>query len=237
MAGKLGVCRCTDTDSLAQLSLDAGADADERGNRNVGSSLAEQRPLELCVRAVEGLVVPVESAAGLGDAHQKVDEHRAEQGVVLGRLAAGVGAGVDARGFLAAQLVECDRRIVATTEPVGSRVDEIAHQRSVLVERRAVGASVLLERERQRLIRVVELSEEVGERAEREASQSVVELRRPYGHAPGYAPAGAIPRQIVASGGLGCWHPGHQYAVRFRSPRPRERIGVAQRGQPRPARR
>jgi hypothetical protein len=42
-----------------------------------------------------------------------------------------------------------------------------------------------------------------------------------------YSPGGPPP----------AWQPGHQYAVRFSSPCPRDRIGVPQRGQGRPGRR
>ena len=57
-----------------------------------------------------------------------------------------------------------------------------------------------------------------------------MELRRPNGHADGYAPTGANPRQAALPGGPGSWQRGHQYAVRFRSPRPRDAIGVPHRG-------
>jgi hypothetical protein len=41
---------------------------------------------------------------------------------------------------------------------------------------------MLLEREREPLARLVELAQEVGERAEDEASQGVLEVRRTDGH-------------------------------------------------------
>ena len=138
---------------------------------------------------------------------------------------------------LAGELVEGDRRIVTAAKPAGAGLDEVAHERPVLVERRPCRPAVLLEREGKRVALVLELAEEIGERAEHEPPQGVVELRRANGHADGYAPAGANPRQAAPPGGPGSWQRGHQYAVRFRSPRPRDAIGVPHRGHERRARR
>jgi hypothetical protein len=71
--------------------------------------------LQLRIRAVEGVVVPVEPAARFGNPEQQVDEHRSEQGVVLGGVAPGMGAGVDPRGRLARELLQRDHRVVAAT--------------------------------------------------------------------------------------------------------------------------
>ena len=128
---------------------------------------------------------------------QEVDEHGAEQRIVLGRLAARVRAGVDACGGLARELLERDQRVVAATQPRRARLDEVAHERPVLVERRPVAADMLLERERKRLARVVELAQEVRERAERERAKGVVELRRARGHVDRYPTERPIPARSI----------------------------------------
>ena len=181
-------------DAVAELPLDPGRDADERRDRDVRAALAEQRALELGVGAVERGVVPVEAAARLRHADQEVDEDGTEERVVLGRAAARVRTRVDACRRLAGELVERDRRILPAAKPVGPRLDEVAHERPVLVERRAGRAAVLLECKRKRVALVLELAQEVRERAEHEPTQRVVELRRANGHALRYAPAGANPR-------------------------------------------
>ena len=71
--------------------------------------------------------------------------------------------------------------------------------------------------------------------AEAEAAQGLMKVRSANRHGAHYAAERAPPlrRRRSHSG----WQPGHQYAVRFASPWPRERIGSAQRGHGRPARR
>ena len=141
-------------------------------------------------------------------------------------------------GGLARELLERDQRVVAAAQPIGALLDEVADERPVLVERGPVLADVLLEGERERLACVVELAQEVGERAERERAQGVMELRRAGGHEDRYPTAAHDP----------C--PGRAGRLRARagsprtstrcgscSPRPRERIGAPQRGQAGPARR
>ena len=82
------------------------------------------------------------------------------------------------------QLLERDRRVVPPAETPGAGFDEVADERPVLVERRPVAPTVLLEREGQRLAGVVELAQEVREGTERERAERVLELRRANGHAP-----------------------------------------------------
>ena len=62
----------------------------------------------------------------------------------------------------------------AGPDPIGPLLHEATHERAVLVQRRPVGPAmrVLLERERQIRVALLELAQEVGERAEHEAPQS-----------------------------------------------------------------
>ena len=99
----------------------------------------------------------------------------------------------DARGRLALQVRDGFAHVVARVEPVGVGLDEAAHERAVLVERRATVVAVLLERERQ--IGAVERRE----RTEAEAAQRVVEMRR--AHPPCLYAFGCLPP---------LWQPGHQ---------------------------
>src|SRR5215210_3429820 len=188
-------------------------------------ALAEKRVLQLRIGLVEGLVAPVEPAAGLRDAGQERHEHACDQRAVLVRLRAGVGAGEDARRGLPLQLLERDSGVLARGEPFEALLDERAGERLVLVERRPTERRVLLEREPQ-LGALRELAVEVGERAQAERAQGLVEVLRAR-HAPGYSPGGPPP----------AWQPGHQYAIRLSSPCPRARIRVPQRRQRRPGRR
>src|SRR5581483_9118568 len=110
-------------------------------------------------------------------------------------------------------------------EPVGARLDEAAHERAVLVERRLPVRRVLLERERE-LAAAVELADEDGEGAEAEAAERVVEMRR--AHSQDHYDGGGLPPT---------WHCGHQYAVRALSPCGAEPMPAPRRGQARPARR
>ena len=50
--------------------------ADQRRDGAVGVAVAVERRLELGVRLLEGVVVPVEAAAALGGAHEQRHEHR-----------------------------------------------------------------------------------------------------------------------------------------------------------------
>ena len=57
-------------------------EADERRDRHVLATLAEERPLELRVRVLERLVFPVEAAARLCGRDQEPEEDRAEERLV-----------------------------------------------------------------------------------------------------------------------------------------------------------
>jgi hypothetical protein len=125
--------------------------------------LAEERALELRVRTVEGLVVPVEAAAGLRDAEQEVDEDGTEECVVLGGVDPRARA-VDSGRRLTGKLLERDDRVLSPARRA-ARASTKSRTTADTVQHRAAPL-VLLEGERQRLARVVELTEEIRERAE-----------------------------------------------------------------------
>ena len=98
---------------------------------------------------VERIVVPVEPAAALGDRGEHRQQNRPEERVVLRRADSRVRVREDRRGRLAAQVVD---RVPRVGQPAQRRrlfLDEAAHERPVLVERRPAARRVLLERERQ----------------------------------------------------------------------------------------
>jgi hypothetical protein len=133
-----------------------------------------------------------------------------------------VGAREDPSGRLAPQVLDGVACILPSLQLGRVRLQESAHERAVLVQRRAPERRVLLEGERQ--LRV----DEEPERAETEGAKGTVEMGSAYRHALRYFAAGSSPP---------CWQRGHQYAVRAASPSGHERIAVPQRGQGRPARR
>ena len=164
-------------------------------------AVAVQHALELLVRTVVRRIVPVEAAATLGGTHEQRDQHAAIERATLVRCVALVCAREDARRGLALQIRDCFAHVVARVEPVGMRLDEAAHERPVLVQRRTAVVAVLLERERQ--VGAVERRE--GSKAE--PAQRVVEMRR--AHPPCLYAFGCLPP---------LWQPGHQYAIRAFSP-------------------
>src|SRR5205085_9334178 len=80
----------------------------------------------------------------------------------------------DRRRRLARKLLERDRRVLAGREPRGARLDEPAHERPVLVERRPPATAVLLECERD-LGAAVHVLGQPAESAEAEAPERLVE--------------------------------------------------------------
>ena len=124
-------------------------------------------------------------------------------------------------------LFEGDQCVLATPQPRLALLDEAADKGAIFVQRRPVPLDVLLERERKRLT-AVQLAKEERERAQHEAPERVVEVRRADGHEWLYGGGEASPSR---------WQRGHQYAVRLASPSPCERIGPPQHGQGLPARR
>ena len=187
-------------------------------------ALAVERALELLVRAREGGVVPVEAAAALGRAHEERHEHAAVDGAPLVPHLSLVRVGEDPRRRLAQQVGDRVLDVDPREEPLGPRLDEAAHERPVLVERRPAVRAVLLEREGE-VDAVLEIPREDGEGAEAEAAERVVEVRRAHPSSPTTAEPPPT------------WQPGHQYAVRAFSPCGAERTMPPQRGQARPARR
>ena len=207
-------------------------EADERGERDVLAALAVERPLELRIRLVEGLVVPVEAATGLCGRDQEPEENGAEQRLVLARPRSCVGLREDRCRGLAPELLDGEPRIVARAQHRLALLDEGAHEGPELVQRRPTPLDVLLERERQ-LDALLELAPEHDEGAEDEAAEERVQVRGAYGHASGYAlrtpsPASATGARRLCAGRRGSrprragpWRP---------SPRPRYRRTARPRG-------
>ena len=200
MARQLARRGRADAKAGCELELRADPRTDERRDCAVRPALAEERPLQLGVRALERIVVPVEPAARLGGRHEQPEQHRAEQRIVLGRARPCVRTGEDRRGGLAPQLLEREQRVLAAAEPRLALLDEAAHERAILVQRGPVALDVLLERERKRLA-VVDLAHQKGERAEHEAPERMVEVRRTNCHERHYGGGEASPSR---------WQRGHQ---------------------------
>ncbi len=177
VASELAVGGRANTHRRAELPLDARRDPHQRCDSGIRPALAEQRALELCVGAVERLVVPVEAAARLRDAEQEIDEHGPEERIVLRGVTSSVRARVDRRRRLAAELLEGDQGVLAAAQPGSAGLDEVPDEGPVLVERRPIPRLVLLEREREGFARLVELPQQVSECAERERAEGVMELR------------------------------------------------------------
>ena len=146
-----------------------------------GAALAEERALELRVRAIERVVVPVEPAARLGGGDEQAEEHRAEQRLVLRGAGPGVGAREDRSSRLALQLLDRDQRVGPSSQAGRPFLDERTHEWAVLVQRRATRMLMLDEGDGQ-LGSVIELAEQKRERAEREAAKSKLELGSANGH-------------------------------------------------------
>ena len=164
-------------DPVAELDLRADGEADQRRHCAVRMALAVERAFELLVGAREGGVVPVEAAAALGGAHEKRHEHAAVDRAGLVSHVSLMSVGKDPRRRLAQQVGDGVLHVDPREEPLGPRLDEAAHERAVLVERRSAVRAVLLEGERE-VDAVLELAREDGEGAEAEATERVVEVRR-----------------------------------------------------------
>ena len=115
-------------------------------------TLAEERAFELRVRGVERAVVPVEAATALGRREQERQDDRAEECLVLVRARPCMRAREDARRGLAPQVLDREARVLAPRERGRARLEEGAHERAVLVQRRTSERLVLLERERKVLV-------------------------------------------------------------------------------------
>jgi hypothetical protein len=233
VSGELPGRRGAHAEAVTELDGRRGGQAHERRDRAVRVTRPEQGALQLEIGTLEGGVVPVEAAAGLGRLDEERDEDAAEERLLLGSARARVRAGEDRCGRLPAQLLDRQLRILAREQPPFALLDVRPHQRPVVIEGGAAGRGVLLERERQ-LDAGVELAREEAERAEAEGAQRSAEVRGARGHAQGYSLRACSPCSAAGAGG---WHSGHQYAVRFASPRPRERIAAPHRGHGSPARR
>ena len=225
MTGQLAVCDRSDAKTRHELHLRRHREPYERSHGSVGAPLAEQRPFELLVGAIECLVVPVESAARLGCRDEQPEQDGLEQRLVLCRAWAGMRAGEDAGGRLTAELLQRDQRVVTASQALGALFHERSYKRPVLVERRTLAMLVLDECDGH-LPTFLELSHEVRECAERERSHGVLKLRGANAHDSGYAPPAANPRSTSVQTALARigphsdssaepeaeprWHPGHQ---------------------------
>ena len=171
----------TDQESRRQLDRLRQGEADERRDRGVLPALAEERGLERRVRALERLVVPVEPAARFGCGDEESDEHRAEERVVLGRARPRVGVGEDRRRGLAAELLEREPGVLADAQGRLPLLDERTDQRTELVQHGASALDVLLEGEG-KLGSLLEVAAEHDERAEHEAPEDRIQVRRAHRH-------------------------------------------------------
>ena len=156
-------------------------DADERREHGVSPPLAEQRPLEIRVRALERLVVPVEAAARLGRRDEQPEQDGAKERVLLARAGARMSSREDRGRRLSTELFDRKRHVVTHPEQRLPLLDERAHERPELVQRRPLSLGVLLERERE-VGALLQLAPEHDERAEDESSEQRVEVRRAHGH-------------------------------------------------------
>ena len=133
---------------LAELDVVARREPDDRGERDVRARSAEQGLLEIEIRRLERLVLPVEPTAALGRPREHRQQDRAEQRIVAGFAEARVRAREDGCRRLAAEILDRVARIGQPAQRRRLLLDEPLHERAVLVERRAVARRVLLERER-----------------------------------------------------------------------------------------
>ena len=187
---------CRTREPVSERNRLAHLDPDERGDRGVDALVPEHRLLELRVRPVEGVVVPVEAAARLGDVgHERQQDGSEER--VLG-LGVRMSTGEDRRGRLAAERLERDRRVAAAEQPSAASLDEAADERPVLVERRAVPASRAPRRRT---------------RSRRPARPRARRRRRRRGRSRAGPNEGAVraPRSLTRRPGVSPpWHVGHQ---------------------------
>ena len=82
MRSELAVGGVPHAQSLSELNDAARLETDERRDSRVGPLFAEQRLLERRVRAIEGVVVPVEAAARLGDVADERQQDGPEERVL-----------------------------------------------------------------------------------------------------------------------------------------------------------
>ena len=121
MRGELARGSDPNPQAVGELHLRANRQAEQRRDGCVGAARAEERALELDVGPVEGLVAPVEAAAGLGDIGEQRQHDRPQERLVA-RLA-GMGGGVDRGGRLAAQILDRQLGVGELAQPLGPRLD------------------------------------------------------------------------------------------------------------------
>ena len=173
-------------------------ETDERCHCRIPPALAEKRRFESRVRPLEGLVVPVETAARLGGQDEQAEQHGSEECVVLGRARPCVGLREDRRRRLARELLERETGVLPPAQEGLAVLDEAADERAQLVERRPAALEVLLEGER-KVRALLELTAEHDERAEDETAEERVEMGSAHGHGFPYAAGGTSPLRSARS--------------------------------------
>ena len=101
-------------------------------------------------------------------------------------------SGEDPRCGLPEELLDRERRVLPAAEHGLAQLDERTHERTKLVQGRALPLDVLLEGER-KLRALFELPPEDDESAEDEATEQGVQVRRAHDHGFGYAAMGSSP--------------------------------------------
>ena len=210
-------------DPAAEVGVVRGREPDDRRERDVGARAAEERLLEIRVRRVERLVLPVEAAAALS----RPREHRQR------------GSSGRARRRRSRRCPACARAKIAAA---GSRFrSSIALRASG--RRRSVGdCSSTKPRRAAGTRRATARRGSCAPRTRTAPARRARPRTRP-GRSRAGTRRGAVrgashTRAITrARGSSPAWQPGHQYAIRLSSPCPHDLIGVPQRGHGRPTRR
>jgi hypothetical protein len=118
---------------------------------------------------LEGLVVPVEAAAGLGGRNQESEEDRAEERLVFRGAGARVRMREDRGSRLTAELFDGEPGVLASAQDRLTFLDEGADERAQFVQRGPATLNVLLEGEGE-IPTFLELAPQNDERPEDESA-------------------------------------------------------------------
>src|SRR5215831_19970140 len=116
MSGELAAHERPDAKTPREIERRADTDPDERGDRDIAATLGEERGLELLICVFERLVVPVETAAGLGCQDEETEENGAEERVLLACARTCVRVREDRGRRLALQLLEREPRVLPPSQ-------------------------------------------------------------------------------------------------------------------------